>query len=259
MVLQTKKDRFLSFVITFVSTPHKLFAVVLFFALIAVIGVLWQWQVALNKPFLKIRPVGPDRSEDIQQLLEQESPFALRQKDTDKDGLNDYDELNVYNTSPYLSDTDSDGYDDKTEIDNNQDPNCPAGKICDETPSTQSPQGSAQELLQNIPAAKGLGSAAPGILTQQLRELLVGGGADQAVVDALTDEQVVALFQGEAADKSAPGSSSVPAEEGNIQITPDLLRKVLVDAGVEQSVVEGISDQELMDLFQQIAAEQEQK
>src|SRR3989344_4054423 len=40
----------------------------------------------------------------------------LKQQDTDNDSLTDYDELNVYRTSPYLADSDSDGYTDKEEI-----------------------------------------------------------------------------------------------------------------------------------------------
>lgn len=50
--------------------------------------------------------------------------------DTDKDGLNDYEEVNVYETSPYLADTDSDGYSDKTEIERGHDPLCPKEDNC---------------------------------------------------------------------------------------------------------------------------------
>jgi hypothetical protein len=34
---------------------------------------------------------------------------ALKTKDTDGDGLSDWDEIHVYKTSPYLEDTDGDG------------------------------------------------------------------------------------------------------------------------------------------------------
>lgn len=53
-----------------------------------------------------------------------------RAKDTDRDGLNDYAELNTYKTSPYLADTDSDGIADAIEIAQGSDPNCPAGQNC---------------------------------------------------------------------------------------------------------------------------------
>ncbi|GEM_PF-1216306 len=50
--------------------------------------------------------------------------------DTDQDGLSDFDEEFVYGTSPYLADTDSDGYTDKQEIDSEHDPLCPTGENC---------------------------------------------------------------------------------------------------------------------------------
>lgn len=53
-----------------------------------------------------------------------------RGKDTDRDGLNDYAELNTYKTSPYLADTDSDAIADAIEIAQGTDPNCPAGQNC---------------------------------------------------------------------------------------------------------------------------------
>jgi hypothetical protein len=59
-----------------------------------------------------------------------QSEKDLKNKDTDGDGLSDWDELNIYNTSPYLEDSDSDGFSDKQEINNGKDPNCPAGQNC---------------------------------------------------------------------------------------------------------------------------------
>jgi hypothetical protein len=54
----------------------------------------------------------------------------LQRIDTDRDGLNDYEELNFYQTSPYLPDTDSDGIGDEEEVRNGGDPLCPKGKEC---------------------------------------------------------------------------------------------------------------------------------
>jgi len=60
-----------------------------------------------------------------------EDEAAKQQRsDTDKDGINDYEELQFYQTSPYLPDTDSDGVDDKDEIDAETDPLCPQGQSC---------------------------------------------------------------------------------------------------------------------------------
>ena len=56
--------------------------------------------------------------------------LEMQNMDTDKDGLSDYDEMYLYGTSPYLADTDSDGYLDKQEIDGGYDPLCPKGEDC---------------------------------------------------------------------------------------------------------------------------------
>lgn len=60
----------------------------------------------------------------------------LKLKDTDHDGISDYDEIYVYKTSPYLGDSDSDGLSDAEEIAKNSDPNCPQGKNCIDAQAT---------------------------------------------------------------------------------------------------------------------------
>ncbi len=67
---------------------------------------------------------------DNTQQNQQTNITALMKRDTDGDGLSDYDELYVYHTSIYLKDTDADGYSDKEEVDNGYDPNCPKGQDC---------------------------------------------------------------------------------------------------------------------------------
>ena len=60
--------------------------------------------------------------QELQEILNQQN------SDTDQDGLSDYDEINIYNTSPYLEDTDSDGYSDAQEINDKENPLCPKAK-----------------------------------------------------------------------------------------------------------------------------------
>ncbi|MEK7123202.1 MAG: hypothetical protein AAB855_05110, partial [Patescibacteria group bacterium] len=108
----------------------------------ALVGLLFLGIVTLGLGFFKVRSqiVGPfeaqiSRAQDsqLEQFFEQQQPQedseALKTRDTDVDGLSDYDELTVYKTSPYVKDTDSDGYDDKIEIDNKHDPNCAPDKV----------------------------------------------------------------------------------------------------------------------------------
>jgi len=68
--------------------------------------------------------------------VEQEKIARLKQQDTDNDSLNDYDELYVFRTSPFLEDSDSDGADDGLEVAQSTDPNCPAGSVCRQAAST---------------------------------------------------------------------------------------------------------------------------
>lgn len=130
----------------------------------------------------------------------------LKTRDTDADGLNDYDELYVYKTSPYLADSDSDGFSDATELASGNDPNCPQGKTCGTssapvdagsalTDGFQAPQapdlvGAQQALDQAGGAANVLQSMTPA----ELRELLIQNGADKASLDKMTDDQLMKMY-----------------------------------------------------------------
>lgn len=152
---------------------------------------------------------------------------ALKAKDTDGDGLSDYDELNIYRTSPYLADTDGDGLKDGDEIKAGTDPNCPKGKTC------------GQGLLDNTaPAQDASTSGATALpdaglnnLTTQndtLNSLLNQFGATQpttpAAGAALTPDQLNALK--------------------NIDVAS--LRQLLIQAGMDKATLDKISDTELM-------------
>lgn len=77
-------------------------------------------------PFVRKEGLVFKTSEEL--ALERER--KMKELDTDKDTLNDYDELYVFRTSPFLEDTDSDGLNDGQEVSTNSDPNCPKGKTC---------------------------------------------------------------------------------------------------------------------------------
>jgi hypothetical protein len=136
-----------------------------------------------------------------------------KMSDTDSDGLSDYDELYIFGTSPYLLDSDSDGYADMAEVQGGQDPNCAQGSTCE---ADDAPQQTATVVPQ-VPQEKSNDSAIKDMILQlqsvsvdQMRELLVESGAPQADVDALTDDQVTALYQsalekaGEQAQNQSP-------------------------------------------------------
>ncbi len=101
-----------------------------------VLGGLYMWH-HLAVPFV-ITYNGPE----VQLQGQTDSAQIVKDKktDTDGDGLSDYDEKNIYHTSPYLADSDSDGISDYTEVTTGTDPNCATGKTCASADSTTAPQ-----------------------------------------------------------------------------------------------------------------------
>lgn len=102
------------------------------FVLLLVFGVL-----AVGMGILQMRNniFGPfalriDKTQLEEANLFMDEDARLQSIDTDHDGLNDYEEMNFYETSAYLPDTDSDGLDDKTEIEKGKNPLCAEGEAC---------------------------------------------------------------------------------------------------------------------------------
>jgi hypothetical protein len=167
---------------------------------IAAIG-MWmvQFKNSITEPFAYR---GDSNSSNIGTealLQEEDSEEALKSKDTDADGLSDWDELYFYKTSPYLEDSDSDGFSDNEEVDSENDPNCPTGRDCygieiiDDSnvnePEQLDTSGQNQEQeLQNI--LDGQGDAAT------LREMLLEAGIiDKKTLDQISDEDLIKYYQ----------------------------------------------------------------
>lgn len=106
------------------------FALLVVFAVcVMVLGVL-QFRTIIYGS-VAYKPVQVDRDVSAINRLYEDDATRLQLIDTDQDGINDFEELNFYNTSPYLVDTDSDGMSDKAEIDQGTDPICPQGGDCE--------------------------------------------------------------------------------------------------------------------------------
>lgn len=141
-------------------------------------------------------------------------------KDTDRDGLSDYDELYLYHTSPYLADSDSDGIQDAVEIAQGTDPNCPSGKPCaqrlDTVFQTSTSSAAFQDILNatKVPLAPtevllGSSSATAGasdflarppdpaqMTPAQIREYLLAHNlvrSDQ--LDVVSDDDIVRIYK----------------------------------------------------------------
>lgn len=151
----------------------------------------------------------------------------LRNKDTDGDGLSDWEELNVYNTSPYLKDSDSDGYPDGEEVENNHDPNCPRGEECYKEEEDNG--------MVNNPSATTSSNQNPedGMNFDNINSSL---NLDEENLNA-APEEVQSVMQGEA--------------------SVDNLREILRQAGMEEDVLDKISDDQLKEAYKETLNKQQ--
>lgn len=137
------------------------------------------------------------------QKKKEDTAADLQSKDTDGDGLNDFEELQVFATSPYLADTDGDNIDDAKEVQNGTDPNCPEGKTCGVGEAAiagtekagpsfnlsgvqQKPPEMPQELQQLL--------SGQGMDATTLRNLLKQSGVDVRTLEGVPDDKLMAVY-----------------------------------------------------------------
>lgn len=175
--------------------------IAVFFLSIVAFGILgiwvWQFKARLDSPFIPDGKEAKLAQESYQKII-----TNTINDDTDGDGLSDSDEINIYQTSPYIEDTDGDGLSDAQEINSEQDPLCAKGETCgivlvenNASSSIQSnisvdnnfASGVDENLL--ITALSGEGSI------ETLRLMLLQSGVDQEMLDSISDEDLMASYQ----------------------------------------------------------------
>jgi len=191
----------------------------IFTVLIMIFGIL-QFRYNLYSPFDYSRQIATNQKNNSGAVSI--TTVDLTKVDSDNDGLNDYDEINVYSTSPYLEDSDSDGFGDKDEILNSTDPNCPAGSVCTQisastdssesattiaTPDSLSDTSVDSSLTAEDQAALDMlsGKSDPAVL----RKLLLDNGMNKVDLDKISDEDLLASYQESLKNQEA---SQTPAQ-----------------------------------------------
>ena len=183
-------------------------------------------------------------------------------QDTDLDGLNDYDELYIYGTSPYVADSDSDNISDKDELDSGNDPNCPKGEVCVITTVATEPTSDLTDTAT---------STASELSAAELRDTLKQLGAPANIVDAMDDETLRAVYEETVAETGInpreltdETDSLAPTESVSQEITVDALqqldaaqiRQLLLNSGISEADLSQVDDETLELLYAQALQEE---
>ena len=212
----------------------------LVFAILVVILGFKNFNNTIHAPFAKYLAQAPIPGEPTEAEINE----ALKNKDTDKDGLSDYDELNLYRTSPYLEDSDSDGLADGVEVQKGADPNCPEGKNCGFSPlsnPTAEPEkkGPPAGLIPPDAAAKENFEELMKLLSsptqdpKELRQFLIKRGVKPDLLEKISDEELLKLFDESQASAQTAGFDA------------KTIRQELLKQGFDPKILEKISDEEL--------------
>ncbi len=199
-----------------------------------------QFSRAIREPFIPQRPSIATTGPEDQELL------ALKSKDTDGDTLTDYDELYGSNTSPYIADSDSDGVNDKDEVDRGTDPNCPEGTTCGAITNTNA--STTNQATTNTASA-----ATP--TAQQIRDALVAAGAAKSEVDAIDDATLLLSYQEALAEGTNTNGATNTASTNTASTTQleDLsaqeIRSLLQANGVSAEVLNSYDDDTLRAVY----------
>lgn len=195
-------------------------AILVLSAIIVFIFGIWQFKTTIQSPFK--REAGSNKKTSSDESKEESSIIEMQNKDTDGDGLSDYEEFYIYKTSPYLADSDSDNIGDKKEIDAGGDPNCGDGQNCaivnpqeqateqknTSNSDSKASNNSATDILNFstpdnsldlTPNLSGMQDSAADLFgdlsVAEIRALLKENGLPSEILDQLSDEQLLEAYK----------------------------------------------------------------
>lgn len=256
---------------------RRLFIIIVILAGFGLVGGVINFSTAIRQP-LSFTSSNPYIKNQLTNGLvtttvqDQQRIDALKTRDSDGDGLNDYDELYVYHTSPYLKDSDSDGTSDYDEVKNGTDPNCPQGKACTpialNTNESTTTNGSATNTTKTNTTAA---SSSPQALldTNALRQALLDAGAPQDQLNNLSDSDLITLYSQvlTSPDTNTSLTNSASNTNGNSNTTTTTvssvtyqelqnmtaaeIRQLLVQGGADATSLQQLDDASLKSIFLQ--------
>jgi hypothetical protein len=155
----------------------------------------------------------------------------LKLIDTDGDEISDWDELFVYETSPYLADTSGDGINDYDAIFvHGIDPLCPRGEDCYGDSHQYDIEREDDLFTEEMEGMDDLN-----LLLESLDDM---GEMDENLLEDLLEDD----------DYS---SEDIPDDLQPDQVSPDELRQILLEGGLSQEEIDQLSDEDIMDIYQE--------
>lgn len=229
------------------DTPRTTFIVVVSLVVVALSFSGWFLWYSINRatnPKLIVRQDKNAQAAATAQLAELEK---LRDKDTDTDGITDYQELYATGTSPYLRDTDGDGINDLDEINQKTDPNCPQGKSCN-------PGLNPVGTTTNTASAN---SSADTSTSEVLRQALIASGAPEYQVDQTSDTTLTNSLQQATGQTNTTTDTTITSSDLQ-NLTGTEIRALLKQNGVDETTLSSVDDNTLRAVFGQALTQAEQ-
>ncbi|MCB9802895.1 hypothetical protein H6761_02655 [Candidatus Nomurabacteria bacterium] len=226
---------------------NKVFWVFLLLSLAVLMFAFWYFKTQnLEKHFAVEVPDFIKETLLNDQQKNEQTIEDLKKKDTDGDGLTDFQEIYQYNTSIFLEDTDSDGYSDFEEVSSANDPLCPNGEDCNLlrliTPNTK-----LADVIEdvNVDGELTIQDAA----LQQFRVFLLDNGFKQEEVDSLSNDDLLYIFS--ILQESEIGQANLDNET-----TPEQVREfLLAQPNADEEEIKQLSEQQLLEIRNRLIQE----
>lgn len=243
------------------ATPKKVFLLLSLLGIVAIAFGIWQISRQLRSPFQVNTNQANQNSQTLTLTNTASVPRleSLREKDTDRDGLSDYDELYLAKTSPYIADSDSDGASDAAEIEAGTNPNCPAGSTCGRVVSNTN---ALATNTNTAPAPTDLNN----LSADQLREVLKNAGVPEETLNQIDDATLLQTYRDVLAEGNTGQTNANTNTSGSItnnanqyagqvtyetlrNLTPAEIRQFFIENGVPKETLDQVDDQTLQQIY----------
>ncbi len=192
---------------------------------------------------------------------------ALHYRDTDRDGLTDFEEIYIYGTSAYLDDTDGDSVKDREEILQGRNPVCVEGTECDKQVGENLPIQNLENWIKD-PESEGNLFDINDLLNdpEQIKLILISSGVEENKLKGFSDEEILKIgkeiFDSEdfqnalgvrMSSLNTTSSTEKVIEKKDVFEDISLLRKMILETGyVDKEALDKLTDEEVKKAAEQM-------